>query len=76
MNWQPIETAPVGMEALFWIKWSRTPVVGEWDGRRFRASSEHHAVSCGTYCYGGSVCTETGTDPTHWCAIEPPKETP
>lgn len=75
MKWMPIETAPIGIDALFFIKWSNTPVIGQWDGRKFHTNNEHYAVSCGAFCYGGSVCTETVTDPTHWMPLpEPPQD--
>ena len=68
-DWQAIETAPRGVLALFLIKWSDVPTLGEWDGSCFRASTEHVEVSCGSFCYGGRVVTERGCIPTHWIPL-------
>jgi len=69
MDWQPIETAPIGVTALFLIKWGKSPAIGEWDGKFLSVNTEHISVSCGTYCYGGSVCTDTEVQPTHWMPL-------
>lgn len=72
MEWQPISTAPKGVDCLFWIRWSNTPVVGQWDGKSLQINTEHADVSCGVFCYGGSVCTQKETDPINWMPLPPP----
>ena len=73
VGWQPIETAQRdGTLFVARIQWSDEPVVGYFDGNRFYVTNEHHEVSCGTYCYGGSIGTASGTNPTHWMPLPAP----
>lgn len=72
-GWQPMETAPKdGTRVLLWIEWSDVPVVGEFSHDRWWADTEHYEVSCGAYCYGGSVSSDKNMKPTHWHPLPPP----
>lgn len=76
-QWQPIETAPKdGTRVLLWIEWSDVPVVGEFSHDRWWADTEHHEVSCGAYCYGGSVSSDKNMKPTHWHPLPLPPDPP
>jgi len=71
-GWQPMETAPKdGTRVLLRIEWSDEPVVGEFTHDRWRACTEHYEVSCGAYCYGGSVSSDKDMKPIAWARIPP-----
>lgn len=69
-GWLPIESAPKdGTRVFLWIEWSDVPVVGEFSHKRWWADTEHYEVSCGTYCYGGTVSSDKNMKPTHWMPL-------
>lgn len=70
-GWLAIESAPAETMVLLLVRWSDEPVVAEKRNGRWRVGTEHHEVSCGTYCYGGTVGTDGTLDPTHWRPMPP-----
>lgn len=74
MNWQPIDTAPKdGTRVLLRIEYSDVPLIAYFKdyghGGQWHAETEHYTVSCGAYCYGGSVSDDGRISPTHWASL-------
>lgn len=72
LNWMPAsESKPEqGKRVLLKIKWEDCPVVGYWVDTRWEACAVNFEVSCGYYCYGGSVTKNFGqADVTHYAEI-------
>lgn len=74
MKWQKAEESKPkrGDRVLLKIRYEDSPVVGYWDGKHWDACTENHMVTCGAYCYGGTVQGNFETyEVTHYAEIEP-----
>lgn len=72
MNWKlAAESKPnQGERVLLKIKWENCPVVGYWGAGVWEACTVNFEVSCGAYCYGGSVTENFRSDEvTHYAEI-------
>ena len=70
MNWQPIETAPTGIDVFVWDKYGGATValqVKMWNNAKRDYEYEW---------FTGYTCADKGEytvdNPTHWCKIEAP----
>lgn len=61
-----------GQAVLFRIKWEDLPVAGWFHKGDFTAAPEAYSVSCGMWCYGGTVADGFDQDEvTHWAPVPP-----
>ncbi|HEY8386511.1 MAG TPA: DUF551 domain-containing protein [Porticoccaceae bacterium] len=75
--WIPVsERLPEdGVPVLLWVQYGDAPVVASRNEGKWFAEIEYLEVSCGAFCYGGSVSVRFDDwEPTHWQPLpEPPK---
>lgn len=72
-GWQSIETAPRdGRYVLLWQQYNDSPVVGQYLTDYWRCNGENLEVSCGLWCQGGSIRTDSDFKPTHWMPLPQP----
>lgn len=72
LNWKNAkESKPnQGDRVLLKVKYENCPVVGYWGRGEWGACCVNHEVSCGAYCYGGSVVGNFKSDEvTHYAEI-------
>ena len=71
-GWMPIESAPMkwGQYILLYCP-GLVPFVGHYhdSGLFWLAETDHLEVSCGGYCYGGSIAASEAYKPTHWLPL-------
>jgi len=72
ITWQPIDTAPKGMNAvlLYWPYWTKEPIIGE---RDYRCADDGQITwfdSWHTERWLGDDATDPG--PTHWMPLPAP----
>ncbi len=74
-GWQPIETAPEGVDVLVAVQWADAPAIAMHTHGRWLVNTEHVETHCGMWCQGGTPTSVSGFKPTHWQPLPGPPGT-